>query len=103
MNAKGNVKAPKKKRKYSFLLLIGLILLVGYIAIVIVNDRMTISQRQKEKAALQAQLEQQTNENAELQAFADSENKEDYMKKKARDQGYVEPGEKVYYNVTPNE
>ena len=98
-------KTEKRKqdtKKFSFILLIGLLLAVGYFAISIINVNMDIKSRKKEVAKLNAQYEEQLAENAQLQAVADGGNKDEYVEKVAREKlGYVKPGEKVYYNITP--
>ncbi len=102
MDTKAKKKESKKEQKFSFILLIGLLFMVGYFAISFVNVRLNINQREKQVAELKAQLEQQYAENARLQEVIDGENQEEYIERIAREKlGYVLPGEKVYYNVTP--
>lgn len=97
-----NTKTKKKENKFSFILLIGLLLAVGYFAISIINVNMDIKSRKKEVTKLNAQYEEQLAENAQLQAVADGGNQDEYVERVAREKlGYVKPGEKVYYNITP--
>ncbi len=92
----------KETKKFSFILLIGLLLAVGYFAISIINVNMNIKTRKQTKAKLSAQYEEQLAENARLQAVADGGNQDEYVERVAREKlGYVKPGEKVYYNITP--
>ena len=52
---------------------------------------------------LNAQYEQQVAENERLQDVIDNSDKDSYIERVAREKlGYVKPGEKVYYNITPN-
>ena len=102
MSGKAKKKNAKKEQKFSFILLIGLLFMVGYFAISFVNIRLNIRQREKQVAELKAELEQQLAENDRLQGVLDGEDQEEYIERIAREKlGYVMPGEKVYYNVTP--
>jgi len=102
MSDKAKKPAKKKEQKFSFILLIGLLFAIGYFAISFVNVRLNISQREKQLAELKIELEQQLAENARLQGVIDGEDQEEYIERIAREKlGYVLPGEKVYYNVTP--
>ncbi len=95
-------KKKQENKKFSFILLIGLLLAVGYFAISIINVNMDIKSRKKEVTKLNAQYEEQLAENARLQAVADGGNQDEYVERVAREKlGYVKPGEKVYYNITP--
>lgn len=102
MENKTKRKTEKKEQKFSFILLVGLLFLVGYFAISFINVRMNINDRQKQVAQLKSQLEQQQADNARLQTVIDGGDQEEYIERIAREKlGYVMPGEKVYYNVTP--
>ena len=102
MATKKKKKAEKKESNYSFILLVCSLFLAGYFTISLINVRININQRQKQVAQLQAQLEQQLAENARLQAVIDGGDQEEYIERIAREKlGYVLPGEKVYYNITP--
>ena len=86
----------------SFILFIGLLVLAGYFAICLIKDCMNIKQREQQIDSLNVQLEQQVAENERIQAVLDGGDQEGYIERIARDKlGYVKPGEKVYYNVTP--
>ena len=97
-------KAAVKKRtnRRSFLLMLGLILLVGYFIISILGYRIQLHERtavlEQKKASYQSQVE----ENERLEAILANEDKSGYMEQVAREKlGYVMPGEKVFYDVTP--
>ena len=67
--------------------------------------RFCISDPRQMKAVdeLNAQYEQQVAENERLQDVIDNSDKDSYIERVAREKlGYVKPGEKVYYNITPN-
>lgn len=102
MDAKAKKKSNKKEQKLSFVLLVVFLFFAGYLAISFVSVRMNINQREKQIVELKSQLEQQQAENSQLQAVIDGGDQEEYIERIARDKlGYVLPGEKVYYNVTP--
>lgn len=93
----------KRIRKYSFFLMIGLLVLVGYFVVSLINNNMEIKSKKKELAQLNAKYEAQLDENQEIQKVIDGGNQDEYIEKVAREKlGYVKPGEKVYYNVTPS-
>lgn len=91
-----------QKKKFSFILSLGLILVAGYFVISLINVQMDIKQRKKDAADLNAQYEQQVAENDQLQNVVDGGDKDEYIERVAREKlGYVKPNEKVYYNITP--
>ncbi len=64
---------------------------------------MDIKDRKNKVDELNAQYEQQVAENERLQDVIDNSDKDSYIERVAREKlGYVKPGEKVYYNITPN-
>ena len=95
-------KAPKKKQSRSFILTLGLVLLVGYFVITIIGLQLSIKDRQGVLEQMQSAYEQQLEQNDRLQAIVDSEDKSDYMEQIAREKlGFIMPNEKVFYDVTP--
>ena len=95
-----NKKAPKKKQSRSFILTLGLVLLVGYFVITIIGLQLSIKDRQGVLEQMQSAYEQQLEQNDRLQAIVDSEDKSDYMEQIAREKlGFVMPGEKVFCGV----
>ena len=96
-------RAKQKPQKFSFILSIGLLLLAGYFVISLINVNMQINDRKKEAQELDAQYEAQLAENEEINKVIDGGDKEEYIERIAREKlGYVMPGERVYYNITPN-
>lgn len=64
---------------------------------------MEIKERKDKVDELNAQYDQQVAENENLQDIIDNSDKDSYIERVAREKlGYVKPGEKVYYNITPN-
>ena len=88
--------------KYSIgKILVGL-LLVGvfaFFSISVVNQNADISRLEKQKAEIGAKYDAQE-ENKELQAVLDNEDKDDYIEKKAREKGYVKSDEIVFYDIS---
>ncbi len=94
----------KKRPKMSFVLILGLILLTGYFVITIAGLRIDIKERKQVLKETQQQLEEKEKQNERLQAILDAEDKKSYIEQVARDKlGYVMPGEKVFYDITPGE
>ena len=97
-----NTKSPKKKQSRSFILTLGLVLLVGYFVITIIGLQLSIRERKGVLEQMQSAYEHQLEQNDRLQAIVDSEDKSDYIEQIAREKlGFVMPGEKVFYDVTP--
>ena len=83
-------------------ILVGL-LLVGvfaFFSISVVNQNADISRLEKQKAEISAKYDAQQEENKELQAVLDNEDKDDYIEKKAREKGYVKSDEIVFYDIS---
>ncbi len=94
--------ASKKVQKRSFILTLGIVLLVGYFVISIISLQATIKERRAELEQKNAAYEQQLADNERLQSIVDDEDKSEYMEQVAREKlGFVMPGEKVFYDVTP--
>ncbi len=95
-------KTGKRKQTRSFILTLGIILLVGYFVITIVGNVLSYKERQGELEQKNSAYETQIEENERLQEILDSEDKGDYIEKIAREKlGFIMPGEKVFYDVTP--
>ncbi len=97
-----NTKAPKRKQTRSFILTLALVLLVGYFVITIIGLQLSIKERQDVLEQKNAAYEQQLEQNERLQSIVESEDKSEYMEQIAREKlGFIMPGEKVFYDVTP--
>ena len=89
-------------KKRSFILTLALVLLVGYFIITIVGLQLDIRERQAVLDQKTAAYEQQLADNEHLQSIIDDDDKSEYIEQVAREKlGYVMPGEKVFYDVTP--
>lgn len=89
-------------KKRSFILTLALVLLVGYFIITIVGLQLDINERRAVLDQKTAAYEQQLADNDRLQSIIDNDDKSEYIEQVAREKlGYVMPGEKVFYDVTP--
>ena len=66
---------------------------------IIVSQMSDISRLQKQQDAYSAQLSAKQKENDSLQAILDSDDKDRYIEKKAREKGYVKSNEVVFYDI----
>lgn len=94
-------KTPKRKR--SFIVCFLVFVLCAYFAISLVTVRQQISATNAEIAAVKEKSAEQIAENKRIQGIIDSGDKDEYVKVVARDNGYVMPGERVYYDVSVND
>ncbi len=100
--ANTKAKTPKKKQTRSFILTLGLVLLIGYFVITIIGLQLSIKESRGELEQKTAAYEEQLAQNNRLQSIVDNEDKSEYIEQVAREQlGFVMPGEKVFYDVTP--
>lgn len=91
----------KSKRKYSFLLTLAIIALIGYFTVSIVSLQLEKNERQKELNRVNESYSQKLEENEELTATLSSGDDAAYIERIARDVlGYVLPGERVFYDIT---
>lgn len=72
-----------------------------YAAFTLVSLQIQISAKREEQSALQAQIEEQSLRNAEIEALLNSEDNDEYIARIARDKlGYVSPGERVFVDIS---
>ncbi|MDE6470821.1 MAG: septum formation initiator family protein [Eubacterium sp.] len=89
------------KKNISFILITVLLIgAFGYFGIKTVNQNSDISRLEIQKQELEQKLEEQEQDNKELQAVLDNENKDDYIEQKAREKGYVKSDEVVFYDIS---
>lgn len=100
--AKTNRQSSKRVQSKSFILTLALVLVVGYFVITIIGLQFQIRDAKDERDQKAEALQKQLAENNRLQSIVESEDKSDYIEQVAREKlGYVMPGEKVFYDVTP--
>ncbi|MGN0569818.1 MAG: septum formation initiator family protein [Candidatus Fimenecus sp.] len=92
----------RRTRKKSFILTLGLVLLIGYFVITFFSLRLSINERRSVLEQKNVAYQQQLAENERLKSVVESDDKSEYIEQVAREKlGYVMPGEKVFYDVTP--
>lgn len=82
------------------LLLIGVFVFFG---VSVVNQSADINRLEIQKQEIAAKLDEQNQDNAQLQAVLENENKDDYIEQKAREKGYVKSDEIVFYDISSSE
>lgn len=98
-----NSRTELKRPKRSFILILGLILIIGSFTITIVSKQLEIREKKQEKAQKEQALEQQLHENDYLKSVLQNDDKSDFLEQEARKHGYGYPNEKVFYDITPGE
>lgn len=79
----------------SMVLPLGVMLLVGYLFFSLFQNQTAVNQKKQELLALQAQLEEQNAINQEMtRSLSDGEDA--IIERIAREQGYVQPNERVF-------
>ena len=91
-------KAQKKKR--SFIITFCIVALCAYFAISLFSIEKDIADTRKQIVAVEQEQIAQKAKNDELRQQLNSGNIKDYAESIARDNGYVMPGERVYYDVS---
>ena len=100
--ARTNQKSSKRVQSKSFILTLALVLLLGYFVITFIGHQLELREKRAELNEKTEALQMQLAENERIQAIVDSEDKSAYIEQVAREKlGYVMPGEKVFYDVTP--
>lgn len=88
-------------KKTKFFLIGGVLLCIFfYCCSVIIGQVSDISRLNSLKASYIRQIEEQKQENQELDAILQSDNKDEYMEQKAREKGYVKSNEIVFYDIS---
>ncbi|MGN1051692.1 MAG: septum formation initiator family protein [Acutalibacteraceae bacterium] len=96
------VKVKKKNRGLYYLLCIAIAVFAVYSVAVLINQHIKISQKEQELNSLNEKISVQEIENdniKEVYDLNDKDNKE-YIEKKAREDGYLHEGERVFINIS---
>lgn len=88
----------KSKNKMPFILFLALIVAIGTFIISLMAVQRDIYERKQEIAALEEELSSEKADALHLQKMLE-ENKDAYLEERARELGYIIPGEKVFYDV----
>lgn len=90
-----------KLKRSSFMTRVILVALLVYMAITLLSLRSQIQEAQADLESYQTQIEQQEQTNAQLQSAVENGAEEEELEDIARYKlGLVEPGEKVFYDIT---
>lgn len=92
------VMGKKNKKARSITLTVLFVLLVCYFVIYLASMRTTLKKESLYLADTKAKYEAQLYENKELERFITSGDKNEYIDKIAREEGYALPEERVYHD-----
>lgn len=98
-NSRSQIKRPKR----SFILILGLVLIIGSLMITFISNELEIREKNQEKAQKEQALEQQLHENEYKKSILENDDKSDFLEQEARKLGFGYPNEKVFYDITPGE
>lgn len=91
----------RKQRKFSVLIATAIAGIVMVSAFVFVNQQIDINKLSQEKAIVAEKLDEQQKQNEDIAAVVDSEDKDEYVARIAREKfGYAKPGEEIYYDIS---
>ena len=76
--------------------------LLCYILVTFVALRVSISRKEREVKALEAEVEKQQIKNEEIQKALDENDREELIRRFAEEQGYAYQGEKLFINEAAN-
>lgn len=68
-----------------------------------IGQNADINRMERQRDEIAVKVEAQNNENEQLQAVLDSDNKDDYIEQVAREKGYVKSNEIVFYDISSSE
>ena len=97
---KKHVAKIKNSNKKKWLIIIPLVIAFAICAYLIVSQLADISRLQTQQQAYADELETIEEENEELEAVLESDDLSSYIEEKAREKGYVNSDEEVYYDVS---
>lgn len=90
-----------KRKSKNLLLKLALAILAIYAVVCIVNQQIVIAEKKQEVNSLNAQLQNQQMENAEMREMSGSENNEEYLERAARESlGYGYGDETQYVFIS---
>ncbi len=89
----------KRKFKRSVLLIFAFVAVVSLIGGSTVATSVKIKKEKQILAGVQSECDALEAENKKLKAIINSENKDAFIKKIARENGYVRPNERVYVDI----
>lgn len=92
----------KTKKVFSGIVFkVAVVLASVYLLVAFVGGQMQVAEKQRELEAVEAQVQQQTVKNAELQRLMESGDEDAYVERIAREQlGYARPDERVFVDIS---
>ena len=99
MKAKSNKIKSKKNVVIGFVVAI-IVALVGYCSFCLITNAADISRLKTESQELNTKYQQQLDENKKVKSILNSDDKDEYIEQKARENVYVKDGEVVYYDIS---
>ena len=91
----------KQNKKYIAFIIVGILLVIFfYCGGRVIAQGADINRLKNQKEAYEQQLEKQKEVNAELEEVLESDNKDEYIEKKAREKGFVKSNEIVFYDIS---
>lgn len=92
----------KEKKKYRFLLITAVVIFALYAAYMLISQFYQIEKKQSELDALNNKISVQEIKNdklTDIYNLSDKDN-EEYIEKKAKEDGYLHAGERVFVNIS---
>ena len=92
-----------KKPRRSFIVIFSAIILCACVAIALLSEIKEVNEIKEQIAVVDAAKAEIDTENKALQDKINDDNIDEYVEEKARDNGYIMPGEKVYQDISVND
>jgi cell division protein FtsB len=93
----------KQKTAIKIISIVVAVCVVAWFAITVIGNMADISKLQVQLDELQTQYDQQVEENEKIRAILESDDQDEYIEEKARENGYVKDGEIVYYDTSSDQ
>ena len=87
-----------KKRKVSFILAVVFLVMACFTVVHFVRIKAEIDDVKEVRDTLSEAYEEQSQENERLEEILDTNDLDEYLERKARDNSYVKPGERVFHD-----
>ena len=101
MTERNSAKAKKPRR--SFIVIFSAVILCACVAIALLSEVKEVKEIRDQIAVVDAAKAELDTENKALQDKINDDNIDQYVEEKARENGYVMPGEKVYQDISVND
>lgn len=99
--ANGKKQKRKKGSIYRILLRVAVAGAAVYLVVTLVNGQMQVAEKQQELSELNALMERQAEQNAELERLMESGDEDAYVERVAREKlGHARPDERVFVDIS---